>query len=840
MDEDQVKMQQAEADRQRQEQIEQERIQENQRLQNNINTMAQVRSKIAMAEQARDVAIKEREARQKAKKQAQKKAREKQLKKAAEKKVRRKIVTAVAIKLAIPLAIIAIIAVIIIAVMNVLDKEVVASGANIISGGDVMDYIAIENDHYVIDESLYDEYRNELEANGLDPDSLYLGKNEKYLEEMVQAHLASDLPDLGGEGFNGIIKVLRRSYNADDADRYEDNTDQDPNKEIQMKYKDKTEFDDLLKDLKNNFDEDKYNDKLRGYFTIDEDTGATSSGSAYPGQKYELTDEQKRNLAYMVFHEDQNSEEGMKAVASHMCNLYEYYNWKNIISADNISFYDYITQTSAASGGSGWYATSDLLPPDESEEINQTALNAVEECIINGNRTLPLYINEFGPPSDIYPNTGEPGVTKVSGQGTSGTFWLAAGGGAGNVFFYTDEEYKEYCENNNTSSTGTVSSTTSSSTSRSTKVIKVAVYDGKTVKEEKIPYQTVTSKYSISMGFLLTNLQVSRNPEYVSALCDMVSNNSKIDLVVQETCTTIETYNGKESTTPSSTTRSIGVMSYVREADTWMVNAKQEYFKNIDISTVKDPPDADPWKKIVTTKITYKATPGGEVKEVVASSSSNNTVDPNSITGNRGTAVEVPEDVKNRMLGKSYKEEYASIVGITWDDLRYCQIPYIDFNGNRQIGEMILNKSVAEDALDIFEELYNIGYPIEKMRLIDEYNASDYQSIEDNNTSAFNMRGTNGSEITPGNVSNHSKGVCIDINPQMNPWIDGDTGEGSHENAREYWNRDYTQWSNETAKKAYIGEDSEIYRIFTDHGWRWLGGGKESGNSDTQHFDKVN
>ena len=92
-----------------------------------------------------------------------------------------------------------------------------------------------------------------------------------------------------------------------------------------------------------------------------------------------------------------------------------------------------------------------------------------------------------------------------------------------------------------------------------------------------------------------------------------------------------------------------------------------------------------------------------------SNNSSDNTIDPDSITGNRGTAVEIPEEIKDKMRGKSYKEEYASIVGITWDDLRYCQIPYIDFNGERQIGEMILNKSVAEDALDIFEELYNIG-----------------------------------------------------------------------------------------------------------------------------------
>lgn len=100
------------------------------------------------------------------------------------------------------------------------------------------------------------------------------------------------------------------------------------------------------------------------------------------------------------------------------------------------------------------------------------------------------------------------------------------------------------------------------------------------------------------------------------------------------------------------------------------------------------------------------------------------------------TAEFISDEVFARIYGLSYKENCT----VPPDDLRYLKILYIDFNGETQNGEIICNKLIAEDFLEIFYELYQATYPIEKIRLIDEYNADDTVSITDNNTSCFNFR----------------------------------------------------------------------------------------------------
>lgn len=194
----------------------------------------------------------------------------------------------------------------------------------------------------------------------------------------------------------------------------------------------------------------------------------------------------------------------------------------------------------------------------------------------------------------------------------------------------------------------------------------------------------------------------------------------------------------------------------------------------------------------------------------------------------RGTSEEIPEEVRQRMNGKSMRQNN----DISYKDLRYLKIPHYNFSGTVETGEMVVNKAVAEDVLDIFAELYDIKYPIERMELVDNYSADDYKSIDYNNTSAFNYRpSTDGS----GRLSQHALGRAIDINPQINPYVNSNQ-VGSHSNAKEYWSRDWKNWSDETAQKAYIGPDAEIYKIFINHGWEW--GGSWSSYRDYQHFQK--
>ncbi len=194
----------------------------------------------------------------------------------------------------------------------------------------------------------------------------------------------------------------------------------------------------------------------------------------------------------------------------------------------------------------------------------------------------------------------------------------------------------------------------------------------------------------------------------------------------------------------------------------------------------------------------------------------------------RGTQTPIPEEVKATMDGKSMKPN----PNISYEDLRYLSIPHYDFNDNVVTGHLVVHKDLAEEVLDIFAELFDAKYPIERMELIDKYDADDFTSIEYNNTSAFNYRVVS---TGTGRLSKHAYGCAIDINPQMNPYV-YKNGTGAHENAREYWQRDVTKWTREIDRRAFIGNDTEIYRIFKKFGWTW--GGDWTSAYDYQHFEK--
>ena len=100
------------------------------------------------------------------------------------------------------------------------------------------------------------------------------------------------------------------------------------------------------------------------------------------------------------------------------------------------------------------------------------------------------------------------------------------------------------------------------------------------------------------------------------------------------------------------------------------------------------------------------------------------------------------------------------------NDLRYLHILHYDIDGTEHAGELICNKAIATELLDLFYELYQATYPIESVKLIEEYEGDDTLSMTANNTSCFNYRTVQGST----NLSKHSYGLAIDINPFYNPY----------------------------------------------------------------------
>ncbi len=184
-----------------------------------------------------------------------------------------------------------------------------------------------------------------------------------------------------------------------------------------------------------------------------------------------------------------------------------------------------------------------------------------------------------------------------------------------------------------------------------------------------------------------------------------------------------------------------------------------------------------------------------------------------------------PEIEKRMIKGNSWRE--GCPVGL--EDLRYLRIKHLNFNGEEQMGEMVVHKEVSVEVAEIFEALYELGYPIRKMRLVSDYKGSDWHSIESDNTSAFNCRRATGSK----KWSKHSYGKAIDINPIENPYISR-KGYISHKASAPYRKRVHQKST--YADRAVLLKDDKAVQIFKKYGWQW--GGDWSGVKDYQHFSK--
>jgi hypothetical protein len=121
-----------------------------------------------------------------------------------------------------------------------------------------------------------------------------------------------------------------------------------------------------------------------------------------------------------------------------------------------------------------------------------------------------------------------------------------------------------------------------------------------------------------------------------------------------------------------------------------------------------------------------------------------------------------------------------------------------------------------------FGDLYAHRFPIRRMRLVDDYAASDHASIEADNTSAFNCRRATGQT----RWSEHAYGRAVDVNTIENPYVYAD-GTTSHPRSRPYLDR-----SRHRRGMAFAG--GVLVKAFNRVGWGW--GGTWPGPTDYQHF----
>lgn len=184
---------------------------------------------------------------------------------------------------------------------------------------------------------------------------------------------------------------------------------------------------------------------------------------------------------------------------------------------------------------------------------------------------------------------------------------------------------------------------------------------------------------------------------------------------------------------------------------------------------------------------------------------------------------EISENLYNRIKGKSYGEDCT----VSLDDLRYVRVLHYGFDENTHIGELIVNKAIAKDVIDIFKELYEAKYPIERMVLVDEYNADDNTSMAANNTSSFNFRPVPGAD----HLSKHALGLAIDINPLYNPYVQYDDNETI------ILPVEGTKYADRSLNNPYyIKENDILFNAFNKRGFNW--GGFWKSEPDYQHFVK--
>jgi hypothetical protein len=175
------------------------------------------------------------------------------------------------------------------------------------------------------------------------------------------------------------------------------------------------------------------------------------------------------------------------------------------------------------------------------------------------------------------------------------------------------------------------------------------------------------------------------------------------------------------------------------------------------------------------------------------------------------------------------------VTGVSWrpgcpvplDDLRLLRIGYRGFDGRDHLGTMIVAAASVPAMRQAFATLFRARFPIRRMRLVDDYDASDFASIEADNTSAFNCRPATGST----RFSEHAYGRAVDINPIENPYV-YPGGTTVHAASRPFLDR-----SKHRRGMAFRG--GVLVRAFAQVGWKWGGNWRPPSATDYQHFSST-
>ncbi len=152
------------------------------------------------------------------------------------------------------------------------------------------------------------------------------------------------------------------------------------------------------------------------------------------------------------------------------------------------------------------------------------------------------------------------------------------------------------------------------------------------------------------------------------------------------------------------------------------------------------------------------------------------------------------------------------------DNQVLIDVLHYGFDGKIHRGQLLVDARVAGDLQIVFMLMLITRFPLESVVPISQLNWDDFESMRQNNTSAFNFRTVPFSD----RLSSHAYGLAIDINPVQNPYY---TGTQIFPESAVY----------DPSTPGTLFDEHPVVKVFKILGWRWGGDWYEK---DYQHFDK--
>jgi hypothetical protein len=145
----------------------------------------------------------------------------------------------------------------------------------------------------------------------------------------------------------------------------------------------------------------------------------------------------------------------------------------------------------------------------------------------------------------------------------------------------------------------------------------------------------------------------------------------------------------------------------------------------------------------------------------------------------------------------------------------------MEFAGAERTGELVVHRDAVDVVVALVRAMWEEGFPIASMRLVDDFGGDDDASMAANNTSAFNCRTVAGTS----RWSEHALGRALDINPVQNPYVSSGGIEPAAGAA--FANR-------AVVRPGMLVAGSPAINVVDFVGWGW--GGRWSSAKDYQHI----